>query len=223
MAILAARPRAGLRSPRREICCAVVAAVLWAAGSLLGPAAAADGYSEAAVKAAFLYRFAGYVEWPSSTSSAEPFTIAVLQADAVGAQLQRFLPGHLINGRVVRTRTIKSIQELADAQMLYVGSLPQGSLRLLLAPIKEKAVLVVTDDEHGLEQGGMINFLTVDQRIRFEVSLVSTDRAGLKISAELLSVAARVEGERLRSDAACVPSETIEELPLNCPLRVAAR
>ncbi len=200
--------------------CTAVAAALWAAGSLLG-AAAADGYSEDAVKAAFLYRFAGYVEWPSASDSAEPFTIALLRAEAVGAQLQRFLPGHLVNGRVARVRIINSIHELADAQMLYVGSSPQGSLRQLLAPIKDKPVLVVTDDERGLEQGGMINFLNVDQRIRFEVSLLSSDRAGLKISAELLSVAARVEGERLRSDAACVPNGTMKEIPL-CPLRVAA-
>jgi hypothetical protein len=197
----------------------VLAAALCTVGILLANSAAADAYSEDAVKAAFLYRFAGYVEWPSASASTEPFTIAVLQADAVGAQLQRFLPGHLVNGRVVRARTIKTIQELADSQMLYVGSSPQSSLRVLLAPLRNRAVLVVTDDERGLEEGGMINFLTVDQRIRFEVSLLASDRAGLKISAELLSVAARVEGEHLRSDATCVPNAISE----NCPLRVAAR
>jgi uncharacterized protein DUF4154 len=202
---------------------ALLAAALCTLSAAAAPSLAAGVYSEDAVKAAFLYRFAGYVEWPSTAASSEPFTIAVLRADAVAEELQRFLPGRLVGGRAVRVRVIKSIQELDDAQMLYIGPALQDSLHSLLARLGKRAVLVVTDDEHGLARGGMINFISVDRRIRFEVSLLASDRAGLKISAELLSVAARVEGGRLRSEAGCESNAEMDEKGLFCLSTVAAR
>jgi len=202
---------------------ALLATALWALGAARAPSLAAGVYSEDAVKAAFLYRFAGYVEWPATAASADSFTIAVLRADAVAEELERFLPGHQVGGRPVRVHVIKNIKELDDAQMLYVGPALQDNLHSLLAPLGKRAVLVVTDDEHGLERGGMINFLSVDRRIRFEVSLLASDRAGLKISAELLSVAARVEGGRLRSEAGCVSNAEMDVRGLFCLSTVAAR
>jgi hypothetical protein len=161
-----------------------------------GPAAAADGYSEDAVKAAFLYRFAGYVEWPPETAVDPSFTIAVLCADGVVRELARLLPGHGIKSRPAQVRTIKSLRELGDARILYVG--PGHCSELSLTGVTSRPVLVVTDNDRGLDQGSEINFLLVDRRLRFEVSLSAADRAGLKISSELLSVALRVQGGRLR-------------------------
>src|SRR3954447_21655095 len=107
---------------RRLLGLTVLASLLWGAGDVRSSAlAVSEAYSEDEVKAAFLYRIAGYVEWPSALPPEDPFTIAVLKAEGVAAELQRILPGHLVGGHVVRARIIKTIQELDSAQMLYIG------------------------------------------------------------------------------------------------------
>lgn len=163
-------------------------------------ARAAEQYSEDAVKAAFLYRFAGYVDWPEEDPANTPFTIAVLGDDGVVNELQRLLPGKRIKNRPAQVRRIKRFSELAGAQILYVGAARAAAVRNIASATAGHPVLIVTDEERGLEEGSIVNFLLVDQRVRFEISLEAAERAGLKISSELLSVAARVQGARLRSE-----------------------
>jgi len=172
---------------------------------IAGKAFGDELYSENAVKAAFLYRFCGYVTWPAQTPQESHFTIALLGADAVAQELERIASGRTIHGLPARVRRIGSIGELGNAQMLFVGLGSVDALQEEIGRIAQRPVLVVTDTPGGLDAGSTLNFLLVDRRVRFEVSLVAANRAGLKISAELLSVAARVEGERLRSDASCAP------------------
>lgn len=162
---------------------------------------AAEPYSAAAVKAAYLYRFTGYVEWPQEALSMPRFTIAVLGADDVAAKLEVLLISRSVKGLPAQVRIIKSLREVADAQLLYVGSNYDGNLEAAIAAIGKHPLLIVTDEHEGLDAGGVINFLTIDRRVRFEVSLASAERFGLQVSAELLSVAARVRGRRLRSEA----------------------
>jgi hypothetical protein len=90
--------------------------------------------------------------------------------------------------------------------MLYIGPGHADSLRALIAAVGSRPVLLVTDDEDGLAFGSALNFLKLDKRVRFEVSLTAADRSGLKISSELLSVATRVQGGRLRSGVFCAPT-----------------
>jgi hypothetical protein len=90
------------------------------------------------------------------------------------------------------------VQDAADAQILYIGPYHRAQLRNLLHSVRGKQMLVVTDEEHGLDAGSSINFLEMDRRVRFEVSLEAAQRAGLSVNSELLSVAARVQGSRLQ-------------------------
>jgi hypothetical protein len=164
------------------------------------PAFAAQSYSEDAVKAAYLYRFTQYIDWPPSATSSEPFTIAVLNAPRVAEELQRMLPGHPIKNGVARVRVITRVQELGHAQMLYLGPAPDGRLRNLISSIAFGAVLLVTDSDEGLDLGSILNFITVEHRVRFEVSLTAADKSRFRISSELLAVAARVRGGSRQSD-----------------------
>lgn len=150
-------------------------------------------YPAAAVKAVFLYRFAGYVQWPPSVRAAPRFTIAVLQAPEVAAQLAQLLPEHLVHGKPVQLRTIQSASQLGDAQVLYVGPDYGGDLRALIGALRDQPVLIVTDSRAGLSAGGAINFLIDNEHVRFEVSTVAARRARLEISSDLLAVAKRVE------------------------------
>jgi hypothetical protein len=193
MAVLSHSRRAPLR-----------AAAYWLLifGALAAAAAprAAQTYSEDSVKAAYLYRFTQYIEWPKLPASGEPFTIAVLNAPGVAQELQRLLPDHPIKNSAARVRVISRIQDLGKAQMLYLGPAPADRLRNAIASVAFGSVLLVTDSEEGLELGSILNFITVEHRVRFEVSLTAADRSRFRISSELLAVAARVRGGPRQSD-----------------------
>jgi len=200
-----ARPP-GASLPQRRCFMLCVFAAIFAAAA---PAHAAPGYSEDSVKAAYLYRFTQYIEWPGSSASTEPFTIAVLNAPGVAEELERLLPDHPIKNAVAQVRVITRISELGHAQMLYLGAAPPGRLRNLIESIAFGPVLLVTDSEEGLELGSVLNFVTVESRVRFEVSLTAADKSRFRISSELLAVAARVRGGSRQSDGTHPDNRTV--------------
>ncbi len=200
----------------------VLLALLGVATAYAPAGLATDAYSEEAVKAVFLSRFAGYVEWPPAAAADAPFTIAVLGADGVAAELQRLLPNYPIHQRPAQVRRLRRVSELGDAQILYIGPGRGGDIKTAVAALTSRPVLVVTDDEHGLDEGGAVNFLRVDQRVRFEVSVLAAERAGLRIGAEILAAAARVQGGRRRSDAGCGASGSPVDRSGDCVQRVSS-
>jgi hypothetical protein len=149
--------------------------------------------SEDSVRAAYLYRFAGYVTWPQSAPADAPLVIAVMGSPAVARELSRMLPTHSINSRSAQVREVSDLKDLGNPQILYVA---EGHARLLreLRPQGSAAILLVSAEEDGLTSGSVINFVTVDRNVRFEVSLPAAQRWGLKVSADLLGVAVRVQG-----------------------------
>jgi hypothetical protein len=178
----------------RRLCGALLALLSMTGAMQAMPVLAADTepYSEDAVKAVFLYRFTSFVDWPAEALSPAEFNIAVLDADAVAEGLRHLLPDHPIKDKPAHVRTIQRVRDLGDAQILYVGSGHAEDLAAIVAVTANRPVLVVSDTARGLEHGSTINFILVDRRVRFEVSVSAANRAGLKISSELLSVASRV-------------------------------
>ncbi len=156
-------------------------------------AAQAAAYSEEAVKAAFLHRFAAYVQWPEA-ADAGPFVIAIDGGEEVAAQLEQLLPGLTIQNRKAQVRRVKNATDLEGASILYIGPGRRPQTPALLQAATLRPVLLVTDTDEGLASGAIINFVRVDRTIRFEVSLTAAEHSGLKINSGLLSVAARVEG-----------------------------
>lgn len=169
---------------------------IWAAGALPSAVRADEGYSEDAVKAAFLYRFADYVQWPTEALASAQFIVAVLDDKGVATELSRLLPTHPIQDRVAQVQSLTSIRELHDAQVLYVGVTDRDEIRRIIAAVGARPILIVTAYEGALEAGSAVNFLLLDRRVRFEVSLDAAERARLKLGSELLSVAVRVQGRR---------------------------
>lgn len=150
-------------------------------------------YDVSQVKAAFLYHFGTYVQWPNDAPATDPITIVVLGDDNVAAQLAEFLPGRRIQGRAVDVRSIGRIEELEDEELLFIGSAHNTGLEQIFAEIGSRPVLAVADAEDGLERGAMVNFRLLDSRVRFEVSLPRAQEAGLALSSRMLSAALRVE------------------------------
>ena len=150
-------------------------------------------YSDQQVKAAFIYHFATFVEWPPAVGDRDTFRVAVLGDDAVAAELERSLPGREIAGRAMQVQRLASLDELDDADMLFIGAEYNHSLRKLISQVGDRAILVVTDAPGALDDGSMINFQVVDERVRFEISLTAAERAGLALSSRLLSAAMFVD------------------------------
>ncbi|MEO6185501.1 MAG: YfiR family protein [Steroidobacteraceae bacterium] len=169
----------------------ILLCVLWSATGIA--VTAADPNSEESVKAAFVLRFAGYVEWPAQAVPERTFTIAVLGANEVAVRLQTLAAGRAIMNRPVQVRRIADIQDGADAQIVYVGADRRPDLRTLLATLRDRRILAISSEEEGLEAGSTINLLVADRHVRFEVSLQAAREARLRLSSELLALAVRVQ------------------------------
>lgn len=170
-------------------------AALFALSALAAPMRAmpAEVYSESAVKAAFVLRFAGYVEWVTDALPAGEFRIAVIGDSQMADHLEELAAGRILSGRPVQVRRVNSAAQARDAQVLVIGTARRGSLSALLRPLAGQAMLVVTSEEDALAAGSVINFLRDGSRIRFEISLPAARLMGLRVSSELLSVAVRVQ------------------------------
>jgi len=153
------------------------------------PGHAAGQQSEQSVKAAFLYRFAAYIEWPQPAPPDAPFVIATLGADDVAAELSSMLPGRAVAGRPAVVRTVKEGESLQGVQILFIGK-RAADARAAVRAAHQQGILTVT--ENGLETGGVINFVIADNRVAFEVSLDAAERSGHRISSRMLAVARRV-------------------------------
>ena len=153
----------------------------------------AQGPSEATVKAAFLYKFAGYVEWPAASfpQPDTPFVIGVMASDEVSAELEKLVVGRQVNNRRVVPRRVRAGDPLQGLHMLFVGR-TEPTLRHALAAAQQQRILTVTEGDRGLEAGSAISFVTVEDRVGFEVSIDAAERSGLRISSRMLAVARRV-------------------------------
>ena len=158
---------------------------------LFGGALAVDSPqpSEVGVKAAFLYKFLGYVDWPAAVLPAaeSPLVVGVVGADAINAELRAIAVGRHVNGRPILTRRLTPGDPLEGVHAVFVGRGVQPSV---LERLRGRAILVVADG--GLEPGVMLNFVLVAGRVRFEAAPAAAERVGLKLGARLLSVAERV-------------------------------
>jgi hypothetical protein len=196
------------RAPRqvRSILLASLAATLLASLVLVHSASSQERYRADTVKAAFLYRFAGYVEWPKQALETDHFTIAILGSTEVASELEKLLPERRIKNLPGRVRQVHRLRDVGTPHILYIAAGHRENLRVVTDTLGSKSILIVTDDAEGLDHG------SADRRVRFEISVTAAHKAQLRIGAELLSVAARVRGAPERADAlcdACLCSEQI--------------
>jgi len=203
---LNSKPYHGRRHPtgRRALACALLSlacalpqtqAVLAAVqGQGAGQNAGQGGMLERRVKAAFLYKFLGYAEFPHGAfaDAAVPLTIGVLGADDLAQELARVVAGRGINNRPIVVRQLREADMGAPVHLLFVGG-PDAARVGRAVRQAGTAMLVVSECENGLQQGSVINFRIVDERVRFDVSLDAAERNGIRLSSRLLTVANRVQ------------------------------
>jgi hypothetical protein len=158
-------------------------------------AAAPDHLPEYAVKAAFLYHFAHFVEWSAARTDATTVTIGVLGKDPFGEILDSAVLGKTVAGRRVTVRRFTTVEDLQPCDILFVSSSEAARLPEVLLRLGKHPVLTVGEADRFARRGGMIGFFFEEGRVRLEVNVGAADAAGLHISAKLLSVARLVKRE----------------------------
>jgi hypothetical protein len=163
------------------------------AGLSRDSAAQATGTSEHAVKAAFLYNFAKFVEWPEGAfrSPVEPLTFCVLGEGPLGGELERTVVGKTVAGRPVAVRRLSQLAGFDECRILFVGSSERPRFDQILAAVGERAVLTVGEEEAFTRAGGIISFVVRQNRVRFRIERDPAVSAGLKLSSRLLELAER--------------------------------
>jgi hypothetical protein len=160
---------------------------------LAGAAAAQPVRLETQVKAAYLYKFAGFVDWPGDAFARpdSPLVIGVAGNDDLASQLEQVAAGRSVGSHPLAVRRLHRGDSAAGLHVLYVAGAEPGAWAGLLAGARGLPVLSVGEAE---SSASMIRFLVVDERLRFEVALGQVGPSGLKISARLLAAAWRVTG-----------------------------
>lgn len=154
-------------------------------------------FTEYKVKALFLYNFAKYVDWPQGTFSNAntPFVIGVLGKDRISSDLSGITDGKTIDGHPLIIKHVASDADLKDCQIVFVSNSENATTADIIARIGTMHILIVGEDPAFLEKGGCINLVLKEEKVHLEVNLSAANKAGLKISSKLLSVAETVTGK----------------------------
>jgi hypothetical protein len=169
-------------------------------GVLLGTRARGQAIEEYRVKAAFLYNFAKFVEWPSEAfkTPQDPITVCVLGRDPFGGALREVIRGKSIEGRAVALRQVTDAEEAGACQILFISSSEGKHFHALFGNLEPPGILTVGEAQGFAVHGGAINFKLDGGHVHFEINAGAAERAQLHISAKLLSLAQIVKTEKVR-------------------------
>jgi hypothetical protein len=183
----------------------------------MGPKAQADPATslEYQVKAAFLYNFLQFVDWPEeeSADSNEPITIGIIGKDPFGDAFESIKDKKVKGGRGVIIKRFKSFEDLKKStekdkpesdqetetltkcHLLFICSSEQKNLKEIIDLLKDHSVLTVADMQGFLESGGIVNFVIEENKVGFEINIAAAEHAKLKIRSQLLRLAKRIVEE----------------------------
>jgi hypothetical protein len=142
------------------------------------------------VKAAFLFNFAQFVDWPAGafTNTDTPFVIGILGNDPFGTALEATVQGENINNHKIIIQRGRTVGDLKDCQILFVSKSEKSHVAEILSALDSRPVLKVSEIDGFARQGGNINFYLDGSKVRFEVNPTVSDRDGLKVSSQLLNL-----------------------------------
>jgi hypothetical protein len=147
--------------------------------------------TEYQIKAAFLYNFAKFIKWPPQTfaSPESPIVIGVLGENVFGGDLEQTIRDKTFNDHPFQFKEFHSVDQATNCQILFISASEQERLPKILSDLHGTSVLTVSEMDHFIEAGGMINFVIEEKRIHFQINNEAAEKAGLTISSKLLSLA----------------------------------
>ena len=142
------------------------------------------------LKAAFLYNFVKFVEWPAEdlADSDGIISLCVFGEDPFGPVLDKTIEGKTAKGKDLVIRRLTAVEEMRSCQVVFISSLAKDHPPELLNALDDSAVLTVGEMEGFTGMGGVANFVIDKDKVRFEINVDAADRAGLKISSKLLKL-----------------------------------
>ena len=151
------------------------------------------------IKAAFVYKFAGYVEWPREAfpDASSPIMIGVAGASAIADELEHAVEGRQVGERALRVRRLSRSDARCDGcQILFIGrDVEPARAAHLLENMRGRPILTVTESDGEQPSGSVIHFAAAADRIRFDIAREAEDKNGLRLASPLLAVARRVKAK----------------------------
>jgi hypothetical protein len=146
------------------------------------------------VKAAFLYGFTKYIEWPASRfpAPASPIGIGLYCADAPRGAREQVARGRQVNGRPVEVRTLERPGQARAVHLVFVCASSDAKVEAILREVEGEAVVVVGESDRSWLEGGMVQLVQVEDRMRFRLDVPAAERAGVKMGAQLQKLALTV-------------------------------
>ncbi|WP_018413113.1 YfiR family protein [Methyloversatilis thermotolerans] len=158
---------------------------------VVGESRADAGVSEEQLKAAFVFNFAKYVEWPSGVTG--PVVACTLGSDAMASALLSF-EGRPVSGRSFQLRRVSVPDDVAACNVVVLSDMEPNRMEEVLRRVPVQGVLTVSDIDGFTEAGGMIAMMRVGDRLQFEINNAALQRANLKASSQLLKLARNLSG-----------------------------
>lgn len=157
---------------------------------LLTGAAAGQKVDEYQVKAAFIFNFASFIEWPRSAfrSPDDPFTICVLGRNPFGHALETVVEGRVVDGRSFVVRQPADVGDVSGCHILFISSSERLRFRSILAGLQNNSVLPVGDTSDFIAAGGVVAFRLEDGKVRIEIDARAAKARNLRVSSRLLSL-----------------------------------
>jgi len=172
----------------------LVTAMLFSS-AVLQPATGGEtnGSVELHIEAAYLLNFGRYVSWPQPAGEV---TIGVLGRHPIVDILERTIAGKTINGRSCRVKVYPTPEHIDHCEILFLPRSEARQTQAAIAAVGGKPILTVSELEHFSSDGGMIEFVLIDDTVKFDINLGAVERSGLKIGSELLRVARGIKGRQ---------------------------
>jgi hypothetical protein len=172
--------------------CAMVVVTLIASTNWQSPAKAqSEGLAEYEVKAAFLFNFSKFVDWPESSfaDARAPIVLGIVGDNPFGDDLRNIVNGQVVKGRSIRVSTFRFGDDLRACQIIFVGASERGHTLQILASLRGADVLTVSDIDGFAKVGGVMQFVVEQGRVRFLVNLEAASQTKLRINSKLLALA----------------------------------
>jgi hypothetical protein len=180
------------RRPRRAVCVgAVTVASMLLVAAPRTAAAQGDATREYQIKAAFLLNFGAFVTWlPDAFPNSEaPFVIGVLGGDPFGPILDQVVEGERILGREIVVERYEEVEDVEGCHILFISTSEGDDLDRIFAALAGRGILTVGEVPGFADQSGIIGFVLVDNRLRFQINPTAAEAARLTISSKLLQLA----------------------------------
>jgi len=168
---------------------------LFLTGRWMVAAEPAGGVSEYQVKAAFIFNFTKFTEWPTNafTSPTAPLVIGIVGDDPFGKTLDDLIRGEVVRERPLVVKRLRADGDLRSCHVLFISHSEKDQMGRLLSQVKASPVLTVGDTAGFAEKGGTVNFFLMEKTVKIEVNQTAALEAGLQISAKLLKLARLVK------------------------------